>query len=536
MTTINEYQAAAGPLPDTYKGWQIHGAGFENFGVGDQPEALQLRDPKDNEIVLRSDAVGLCQSDIKIIAQGNSHARLRGRDLKSEPTVLGHECAVTVVKVGANYKDRFKPGDRFIVQADIYYKGFNYAFGYLIPGGLQQYTYLDERALDGDEGCYLLPVKDETGYSQSALSEPWACVEMSYNVQQRLEPTGESQLIVADDPTPYQKLVPKAKAVPRSLEGLSDEERFDDIFLPQPTPALVSALGTRLNNHGIVFLLGEAAEDGPTTLDIGRIHYQGVRFYGGGADVDAIKRANERYDLLPGGDALFIGSGGPMGQMHVQRAIEVDNRPKRVVVTDLDRARLDHIVDSFGDLAKRQGVELYTFAPSEFPDQAAMDAKIKSIAPGGYSDIIVMAPVAGLVTDSLQFAAGQALVNIFAGVGVGNTAEAPLHALCRGVKLYGTSGSRISDMRKVLDMVEAAQLNTNMSVAAIGGLSAAKEGLKGVKEGWFPGKIVIYPQVLELPLTPIGEIPQQIPELKDKLGPNNIWTNEAEQALLEMYA
>jgi len=536
MTDIKTYQAATAPLPEQYMAWQFYGAGFENFGVEDQPEALKLREPKDNEIVLRSDAVGLCQSDIKIIAQGSSHARLRGRDLKNEPTVLGHECAATVVKVGANYKDRFTPGDRFIVQAEIYYKGFNYAFGYLIPGGLAQYTYLDERVLDGDDGCYLLPVKDETGYSQSALSEPWACVEMSDNVQERLDPTGETQLIVADDPAPYKKLAPNAKAVPHSLEGLSDDDRFDDILLSQPTPGLVNTLGAHLNNHGILFLLGEPAEDGPTTLDIGRIHYQGVRFYGGGPDLESIKRANERYDLLPGGDALFVGSGGPMGQMHVQRAIEVDNRPKRVVVTDLDRSRLDHIVDSFGDLAKRQGVELHTFAPSEFPDQAAMDAKIKSIAPGGYSDIVIMAPVAALVTDTLQFAAAQALVNIFAGVGAGNTAEAPLRDLCRGVKLYGTSGSRISDMRKVLDMVEAGQLNTNMSVAAIGGLSAAKEGLKGVKEGWFPGKIVIYPQVLELPLIPVGEIPQRLPELADKLGPNNIWTNEAEKALLEMYA
>ena len=79
---------------------------------------MRLREPKDNEILLRVDALGLCLSDIKIIKQGGDHPRLRGRDL-----------------------------------ADIYYEGVNFAFGYMIPGGLAQYSYLDERALDGDEGC-----------------------------------------------------------------------------------------------------------------------------------------------------------------------------------------------------------------------------------------------------------------------------------------------------------------------------------------------------------------------------------------------
>jgi threonine dehydrogenase-like Zn-dependent dehydrogenase len=83
--------------------------------------------------------------------------------LKKEPIVLGHECSVTVVKAGKQWKDNFKKGDRFIVQADIYYNGVGYAFGYLIPGGMEQYTYLDERVLAGDDGCYLLPVQPTTG-------------------------------------------------------------------------------------------------------------------------------------------------------------------------------------------------------------------------------------------------------------------------------------------------------------------------------------------------------------------------------------
>jgi hypothetical protein len=84
-------------------------------------------------------------------------------------------------------------------------------------------------------------------------------------------------------------------------------------------------------------------------------------------------------------------------------------------------------------------------------------------------------------------------------------------------------------------MVEAKQLNTNLSVAAIGGLNAAREGLEGVKAARFPGKTVIYTQIPDLPLLSLEEVPQYLPALKDKLTADGAWTKEAEDALLEMY-
>src|SRR5262249_38396414 len=153
----------------------------------------------------------ICLSDIKIIAQGSNHARLRGRDLANDPTVLGHECSATIVAVGDKWKDKFKAGERYIVQADVYYKGQGYAFGYLIPGGMQQFTYVDERILDGDEGCYLLPVQADTGYSQAALAEPWACVEMSYCLTERLTPSGNRALLVTANADAWREDFPSAE-------------------------------------------------------------------------------------------------------------------------------------------------------------------------------------------------------------------------------------------------------------------------------------------------------------------------------------
>jgi threonine dehydrogenase-like Zn-dependent dehydrogenase len=535
VSKLDQYRKLQMTLPERYLAWQVFGAGFENLGRDGKPQVLPLRPPQANEVMLRVDVLGLCLSDIKIINQGSAHPRLRGRDLATDPTVLGHECAVTVIQIGEQWKDTFKRGDRYIVQADIYFQGLGYAFGYLIPGGMSQYCYLDERALAGDEGCYLLPVQPQTGYSEAALAEPWACVEMSYCVGNRLAPgDGDLLIVTDDDESEWREPNPDAMIVPRTLEGLADET-FDDIIVCAPTPALVEELAKRLRKNGIMYLMGAAAEDGPVSIDIGRIHYDNIRFHGGGESMLDVSEANRRNDLSAGGSALFIGAGGPMGQMHVQRAIEVENGPKRVVVTDLDPARLAHIRNRFGAMADKKGVELITLAASDFTTPDAMDAEIHSLAPQGYEDVIVLAPVAALVEKGLRFAGDNAVVNVFAGLGIGSFGKIQLRDLCRGVKIIGSSGSRISDLRKVLEMVEAKQLNTNLSVAAIGGLNAAREGLEGVKAARFPGKTVIYTQIPDLPLLSLEEVPQYLPALKDKLTADGAWTKEAEDALLEMY-
>ena len=535
MASLTDYRKADAPLPGQYKAWEIFGAGFENVGKGDASSDVALRPPADNEVLLRVDALGICLSDIKIIAQGSSHARLRGRDLATEPTVLGPECSVTVVAVGKQWESKFKVGERYIVQADIYYKGVGIAFGYLIRGGMAQYTYLDERALDGDEGCYLLPVNPETGYSQAALTEPWACVEMSYNLDERMAPGGGKTLIVTGDGAKWKAAYPGAVVSDGSDLSDTSDELYDDIVVTKPTVNVVKSLAARVAPNGVMFLLGKPAEDGEVSLDVGAIHYQGKRYYGGADTLEGLAEIHKRNDLLPGGEVLFIGAGGPMGQMHVQRAVEMSNGPALIVATDLDRGRLDHIVERFGAMATSKGINLVTLAPSDFAEADGMDKKLRELAPKGFSDISIMAPVAKVVAGNMQYAADNCFVNVFAGVGIGSFADFKLSDLCRGIKLIGSSGSRIADMKKVLEKVESAELNTNLSVAAIGGLNAAKDGLKAVKEARFPGKTVLYTQVHDLPLTPLEDVPARFPELKDKLGPQGEWTKAAEEALLEKY-
>jgi hypothetical protein len=70
-------------------------------------------------------------------------------------------------------------------------------------------------------------------------------------------------------------------------------------------------------------------------------------------------------------------------------------------------------------------------------------------------------------------------------------------------------------------------------VAAIGGLETAVEAIESVIEGKYPGKVVIFPQIHNLPLMGLKELKERMPEVAAKLGEDLMWTNEAEVALIE---
>jgi L-sorbose 1-phosphate reductase len=135
-------------LPQEILSWQLKGSGLENLGSKGRPDTVPFPRYNEDNLVARIDAVGLCFSDIKLLSAGNTHPRIEGRDLAKNPTVPGHEVAMTIVGVGDTLEGKFKLGSRYIIQADIYYKGKGVAFGYAIPGGLSQYVVIGAEVLD----------------------------------------------------------------------------------------------------------------------------------------------------------------------------------------------------------------------------------------------------------------------------------------------------------------------------------------------------------------------------------------------------
>jgi threonine dehydrogenase-like Zn-dependent dehydrogenase len=135
-STYAAYRAVPPTIPKRTLAWNVYGAGLEQVGRESRPEWVDVPEPARDQLLVRVDAVGLCFSDVKLIRLGGDHPKLYGRDLAKEPTRLGHETAVTVVRVGAELASGFRAGQRLAIQPDIYEKGRSTAYGYTIPGGL----------------------------------------------------------------------------------------------------------------------------------------------------------------------------------------------------------------------------------------------------------------------------------------------------------------------------------------------------------------------------------------------------------------
>ena len=143
------YRSPDAPIPDDTWAWNMYGPGVESIGRAGEPEQFPIPEPGPDQLLVRVDAVGMCFSDVKLIKQGGQHPKLYNRDLANNPTRLGHEAALTVLKVGENLQDSYTPGQRLAVQPDIYdAEGKSTAYGYTIPGGLIQYHLVGPEVLD----------------------------------------------------------------------------------------------------------------------------------------------------------------------------------------------------------------------------------------------------------------------------------------------------------------------------------------------------------------------------------------------------
>lgn len=562
-THYERYRQADAPLPKTYLSWDLFGAGLDNLGRDGKAVELPLRDPRPDEVLLRVDALGICFSDTKLIWAGPDHPRIRGRDLKKDPTVAGHEAALTVVKAGADWKNRFTPGQRFIIQADITIGGEQKAFGYVQRGAMAQYAYAGPWVLNGDGVCYLLPIQEKTGYVEAALVEPWACVEAAYHLHDRVRPVagGKALVVFADgkatadfsgiyeqppaalhvlnqggrdlsalgvQPVVHGEASPAAVAAAASAVG-----GFDDIFLIGPAdPTLAAACDQALAKSGILSFIATDPLAGAAALDIGRVHYECTRHKGASVRAADAYASNSRAELRAGGRAWMVGAAGPMGQMHVQRALELPNPPRTLFCTDLSEERLQYMRRRLQPLAERKGVDLVCLNVGGLTD---LDDRLRAATGGeGFDDVYVHAPVAPLVEHAAGFLGRESILNVFAGVGIGTKAKLPpemfrtLHT-----RLIGSSGSPMEAIVNTLAKMESGQLATRMSLAAIGGIEATWLGVKGAKENRFPGKTVIFPQLRGIALTGLDRLAELSPAAAAALEPGHVWTDAAERLFLE---
>jgi len=575
MDKFEKYKSLDYTMPKTSSAWRIYGQGMDNFGDDKKSTTLPIEEPGDDELLVRNDAVGLCFSDTKIIKFGENHPRIAGRDMKKEPTIPGHEVALTVIKAGKNRADRYKRGDRYIIQADVKYKGAKIGWGYVLPGGLSQYCIITKEVLDGDEGSYLIPLEnDDMGYSELALIEPWACVVAAYRIEHRKSIKEGGVLLIAgtgrDEKdwdfsglfkggTPGTVVVTglgsgTMKKVQDTLQGrgpaikeesgndirglagkYTEGRGFDDIvLLGDLDNETVAAAADSLNANGVLNYMASTDKEQTVPVDAGKIHYDVIGIIGStGTDVAAPYTENADYHIT-GESVLMFGAGGPMGQMHIQLAMEQENPPKLVVATDIDDKRVETLKRKFGPLAKEKGITYRVFNPKGFDDPDKYRKEILGLNGGGLYDYVVcLAAIPAVIEEASTYLGDRCVLNIFAGVSKGTIANLNIKdVVSKAARYIGSSGSTIADMEYTLRKNEKGQLKTNNAVAGISGMNDVWRGIDAVRTGSFPGKIVVYPHIDNLDLTPLDELGKKLPKVAALLSKDGGWTREAEQELL----
>lgn len=293
-------------------------------------------------------------------------------------------------------------------------------------------------------------------------------------------------------------------------------------------PAEVMELGCLLPYGGEAFFHASLAE--PVCCIIGA--YKTSYHYAAGT-------YEHRMGLAAGGSLAILAGAGPMGLSAVDLALHGENRPARVVVTDIDAARIERAAAIFSPAAARaDGVDLHYVNTAGLADPAAA---LKALNGGkGFDDVLVFAPVGALVEQASALLGYNGCLNFFAGPSRPDF-RAPINFYdvhYAGHHVVGSSGGNTADLEEALRLAAAGRINPSVMVTHVGGLDAA--GPATIDLPKIPGgKKLIYTHV-SMPLTAIADFGRlgETDPLFAALARicerhNGLWSAEAEVHLLE---
>ena len=538
------------------------------------PQRIPMYPPGPGETLTRVQSICLCFSDCKIIDQGGSHVRLFNRDLSKEPNIPGHEACLEVVKLGrgTEKKHGVHVGERYAIQADIYVDTVSHAFGYFHRGAMQQYVCLPEEVLHNDRGnCLLhitadrLPggpfVKSDLGRAEAALAEPWGCVLAKIEYRRELKKGGLTWflgatkadladvreaaqtagriILTGGDSEEIAELVGgmAASRICLKIDVVDDiaavreaagKDGVDDVIVERATSQEIEQAAEAMVRNAVM-VLPPLQPGTNANLDVGGIHYKGLYFIARtGKTLAETYATPRRTRLLPGGRALLVGAGGPMGQIWLQTALDTPQPPRWMLVTEIDDKRLGILERLFRSQAEEKGIQI------QFANPLKTDLA-KLVEPQSIDDVVGLCPVWAPVKQTEPFVAKDGLINIFAGIKAGTKGPVDIGVISsRNVTIIGNSGSAVDDLQGVIVGALRGELRPNASVAVIGPLAKAWEAMRQVMYRETSGKICLFPE-LDLPdLIPIEKLGEIFPTVAAKLDAHGLWTREAEEELFRM--
>jgi threonine dehydrogenase-like Zn-dependent dehydrogenase len=314
-------------------------------------EGFDLPPIKDDEILADIVSDSVCMSSYKAAMQGSNHKRVP-KDVAKNPIIIGHEFCGTILEVGAKWRSKFMPGQRYSIQPAINIPGRELdAPGYTFPhiGGTATKVIIPREFMERD--C-LLPY-DGDAFFKASLAEPVSCIIGAYNCQYHYKageythqmgiveggctallagagpmglgaidyaingPRKPRMLVVTDIDQPRldraASLYPPRQAAMQGVElhymntaigdpiaamrGLTRNQGFDDVFVYAPVAGLIEQASKLLGFNGCLnFFAGPSKADFMATINFYDVHYSGHHVVGSSGGNTADLR--EALDLI----------------------------------------------------------------------------------------------------------------------------------------------------------------------------------------------------------------------------------------------
>jgi threonine dehydrogenase-like Zn-dependent dehydrogenase len=241
--------------------------------------------------------------------------------------------------------------------------------------------------------------------------------------------------------------------------------------------------------------------------------------------------------IVEKGAMAVLAGAGPMGLSAIDYGIHGPHRPRMLVITDIDQARLDRASSIFPpEEGKRNGVDL-RYVNTGTGNAIEM---LKALNGGnGYDDVFVFAPVAPLIEQASRLLGFNGCLNFFAGPSKQDFfASVNFYDIhYSGHHVVGSSGGNTDDLREALDLMSKNVINPAVMVTHVGGIDSAAKTILDLPK--IPGgKKLVYTTV-SMPMTAIDDF--------SKLGEkdpffaglaaittknNNLWSLDAERYVL----
>jgi threonine dehydrogenase-like Zn-dependent dehydrogenase len=307
---------------------------------------------------------------------------------------------------------------------------------------------------------------------------------------------------------------------------------FTDILIfGEPTPDALEAAQDALCYGGALSFTCHHKTP-PAPVDVGRLHYDRLLVMGTSSwDITDAYRHTRDASLRKGDRLLLFGAGGAMGQMQLFYALTRPEPPAQVVVVDRHPERLEPLREMGIPLAQQAGIDLQFYCNAD-ADPDAQQAHLRALCPHGYDHIMLLASSVEAVALTYPLLTDGGVLNLFAGIPKGQKAPLDLTPLAsRHMRLLGSSGSTMDDIAECLRLVAEGALPARKVIGAIAGLNALPEALQAVQSHRYPGKVVVFPQLPDLPLMGLTELHERLPEVAAHLEAGRYWTRDAERAL-----